>query len=115
VRQSYRSGIAGSPFEDLTQIGSQYVADRVARTGGSARAMIQNSALGGGLALGAYANPLTLAAVPVAAGLQRGLGSPALANRLLELQGRDGATANALARLLEQQAYRAGPVIAADR
>jgi hypothetical protein len=84
VRKSYSSGIASSPFADLSQIGSQYVADRVARTGGSARAMFQNSALGSGLALGAWQNPLVpLTAIPAAYGLEGLLSSPAVARRML--------------------------------
>lgn len=83
VRQSYRSGIAQSPFADLTQIGSQYLADRVARTGGGPRAMIQNSALGGAVTLGAFAEPMTLAAIPSSAAIQQVLGSPKVAQALL--------------------------------
>jgi hypothetical protein len=80
VRKSYGSNIAGSPFEDLTQIGSQYIADRVGRTGGSTRAMIQNSALGSALTLGATASPMAaLSAIPAAAGVQGLLGSPRVA------------------------------------
>lgn len=84
VRKSYGNNIANSPFADLSQIGSQYVADRVARTGGSARAMFQNSALGSGLALGAWQNPLVpLTAIPAAYGLQGLLSSPAVARGML--------------------------------
>jgi hypothetical protein len=116
VRQSYRGGIAGSPFEDLTQIGSQYVADRVARTGGSTRAMIQNSALGGALTLGAYANPLTLAAIPAAAGLQRGLGSNELARLLLALQSSDPAVVRALqSPEVQRLVLRSAPLAGTDR
>jgi hypothetical protein len=84
VRQSYTGSLASNPFGDLPQIGSQFVADRVARTGGSSRAMVQNSALGGGLALGAWANPLVpLTAVPAAFGLEGLLSSPGVAKSLL--------------------------------
>lgn len=96
VRQSYRGNIAQSPFNDLSQIGSQYVADRVARTGGSTRAMIQNSALGGALTFGALTEPLTLAAIPTSAAMQKALGSPALANALLQAQQRGPQVTNAL-------------------
>ena len=116
VRQSYRGRIAGSPFEDLTQIGSQYVADRVARTGGSTRAMIQNSALGGGLAVGAYAEPMTLAALPVAAGLQRGLGSNELARMLLRLNESDPAVLRTLrSPEIQSLILRSAPLAATDR
>ena len=39
-----------SPFGDLPQIGSQFLVDRTLRTGGSPRAMVQNSMIGGALA-----------------------------------------------------------------
>jgi hypothetical protein len=96
VRRSYGGGISGSPFEDLSQIGSQFVADRVARTGGSPRAMVQNSMIGGALGAGAFSNPLAaLAAIPAAGVAQRVLGSPALGRAVL-----NEAQQNTLARLL---------------
>lgn len=107
VRNSYRGGIAGSPFADLSQIGSQYVADRVARTGGGARAMFQNSALGSGLALGAWHNPIVPAlAIPASYGLEGLLSSPAVARRML----------NRTPGLLEIPGlYRPLPVLTADQ
>lgn len=108
VRKSYGNSIAGSPFEDLSQIGSQYVADRVARTGGSARAMFQNSALGSGLALGAWTNPLVpFVALPAAAGLEGLLASPAVARKMLN-HSRGGL-------LSMPDLYRPIPVLAADQ
>lgn len=108
VRKSYGNSIAGSPFEDLSQIGSQYVADRVARTGGSARAMFQNSALGSGLALGAWTNPMVpLIAMPAAAGLEGLLASPAVARKMLN-PSRGGL-------LSMPDLYRPIPVLAADQ
>lgn len=108
VRKSYGNSIAGSPFEDLSQIGSQYVADRVARTGGSARAMFQNSALGSGLALGAWTNPMVpLVALPAAAGLEGLLASPAVARKMLN-PSRGGL-------LSMPDLYRPIPVLAADQ
>lgn len=107
VRKSYGGNIANSPFADLSQIGSQYVADRVTRTGGGARAMFQNSALGSGLALGAWSNPLVpLTAVPAAFGLEGLLSSPAVARRML----------NRTPGLLEiPDLYRPLPVLTADQ
>jgi hypothetical protein len=88
VRKSYGGNIAGSPFSDLSQIGSQFVADRVARTGGSARALFQNSALGTGLALGAWSNPLVpMFGLPAAAGLESLLSSPNAARFMLSNGG----------------------------
>jgi len=108
VRKSYGSNIANSPFADLSQIGSQYVADRVARTGGSARAMFQNSALGSGLALGAWTNPLVpLTTVPVAFGLEGLLSSPAVARRML--------SPSTGGLLTLPDLYRPLPVLAADQ
>lgn len=119
VNKSYGSNIAGSPFEDLSQIGSQFVADRVARTGGSNRALIQNSAIGSALGLGAFANPLAAAAViPVALVAQKAMGSPQLAKAMMNASA---SGPNALQRLLtnpqfQQAALRASPVaITADR
>jgi hypothetical protein len=80
VRKSYGSNIANSPFSDLSQIGSQFVADRVARTGGSTRAAIQNTALGAALMGAGTVNPaLAAGAIPLGMGGQAILGSPGLA------------------------------------
>lgn len=80
VRKSYGANIAGSPLGDLSQIGSQYVADRVARTGGSARAALQNGAIGSALGFGALSNPLAAAAaIPAGMATNALLGSPRLA------------------------------------
>lgn len=57
VNRSY-SNPAGSPLAELSSIGSRFLVDRTPQTGGSARAMIQNSALGTGLALGGWSNPV---------------------------------------------------------
>lgn len=76
VLRSYGNA-AGTPLGDLAQIGSQFVADRVPRTGGSARAMIQNSAIAGALGAGAFTNPgLAAVATPIAAAVEYGLGAP---------------------------------------
>jgi hypothetical protein len=116
VRQSYKGGIAGSPFEDLSQIGSQFVADRVARTGGSNRALLQNSAVGAAIGTGAFSNPVAAGAVlPVAAGVESLLSSPAIARAMLP-----NAKPSAVQRLIEQLElerllYQAAPVVGASR
>lgn len=117
VRQSYGSRIAESPFADLSQIGSQYVADRVARTGGGPRAMIQNSAVGTALTAGAFTNPLaTLAAAGGATGAQKLLGSPQLTALLLNQSRSPNALQALLANeQLRQLGYRAAPVLVADQ
>lgn len=104
VAKSY-SQAGGVPLADLGQIGSRFLADRVAQTGGSARAAIQNSAIGSALTLGAMSNPLALAAVPAAMGVNKLLGSPAMARRMLATP----AQPNALLNLIQSGAYRAGP------
>ena len=104
VLKSYGNA-AGTGMGDLSQIGSQFVADRVARTGGSARAMVQNSMLGGALGAGAFANPLlALGVAPVAAGTNWLLGSPSFAQLAMS---RNGAVRNALAAPI----YRTAPVL----
>lgn len=109
VRGSYGANIAGSPFADLSQIGSQFVADRVARTGGSARAAVQNFATGAGLGIGAWHNPPAAATVAAAAAaLEAALSSPTLArSMLLRPQGQ----ANPFLEFL----YRSAPVVEANR
>jgi hypothetical protein len=109
VRQSYGSRISSSPFADLSQIGSQFVADRVARTGGSARAAVQNFATGAGVGIGAWHNPPAAAtAAAAAAALEAALSSPTLArSMLLRHQGQ----ANPFLEFL----YRSAPVVEANR
>lgn len=88
VLQSYKSNPAGSPLAELSKIGSRYLVDRTPQTGGSLRAGIQNSAIGAALGMGALSNPLMAAAVvPSAMGLNKMLGSPALARGLLDASG----------------------------
>lgn len=117
VQQSYRGGLAGSPFEDLSQIGSQYLADRVARTGGGPRAAVQNLAIGGGLTYGAMSNPLALASIPAAAGAQVMLGAPSVAKRAVKNALSPRQPLNALQlQQLEQIILRSSPVaVSADR
>jgi hypothetical protein len=111
VRQSYSANIAGSPLADLTQIGSQYVADRVARTGGSTRAAVQNGALGA-LAL---TSPLKAAlALPVAAGVQKGLGSTVLARRMVATPQPGMVPLSSLLDPAAAVAYRTAPLLAAN-
>lgn len=111
VRQSYGSNIAGSPFADLTQIGSQYIADRVARTGGGARALVQNSMIGGALGAGAFTSPMTAAAViPAAVVGQKALGSPSVAKAML---ARQAAPVSPLAALLNDPAFQQALIRAA--
>ncbi len=116
VKQSYKGGISNSPFADLSQIGSQYVADRVGRTGGSARAAIQNTAVGTALlGTGAMTNPLLAAgAIPVAAGVEGLLSSPRAARAMLP--GGQNPIRGLLDQLeLERLLYLSAPVTAASQ
>lgn len=82
VRQSYKTNPGKTELGKLSALGSKFMVDRVARTGGSTRALIQNSAIGSGLALGSYANPLVgTIALPAAYGLNKALNSSALASK----------------------------------
>ena len=83
VFQQYGTGASNTPLGQAAQMGSRFVADRVAQTGGSPRAMIQNSALGGAFAAGALTNPATLLTAPVGYGLSAALNSPAAARALM--------------------------------
>lgn len=84
VRNSY-SNPAGAPLTELSQIGSQFLVNRVPQTGGSTRAMIQNSMLGGALVGGTVASPASaLSSLPLAYGLNRVLSSPALGSKVLK-------------------------------
>jgi hypothetical protein len=82
VAKSYQNA-AGTPLADLSKIGSRFLVDRVAQTGGSTRAAIQNSAIGGAIGMGAMSNPSTLFALPAAYGVNSMMGSPALARRMI--------------------------------
>jgi hypothetical protein len=102
---SYKNNVAGSPLADLSKIGSQFLVDRVPQTGGSARALIQNSAIGAALGTGMLTNPLLSAAViPAAMGAQKALGSPALARSIMRQQAPNLG-------LLEESIYRSAPLL----
>ena len=83
VRQ-YGSYIADSPFADISQIAGKYLVDRVAQTGGSPRALVQNvlqnsALLGIPTAVGGA--PGAAVAGGLAAGTQAALG-PTIARQL---------------------------------
>lgn len=83
VNRSY-SNPAGVPLAELSSIGSRFLVDRTPQTGGSARAMIQNSALGTGLALSGWSNPLLAGGGLLAmGGASKALNSPMLARKLM--------------------------------
>jgi hypothetical protein len=110
VFSSYGDNVASSPFSDLSQIGSQFVADRVPQTGGSPRALIQNTALGAALGSGAITNPMLAAPViPSAMLLNKALGSPELAKQLVNMKPMLANSPEARAALI--QALRAAPPV----
>lgn len=81
VNKSY-GNLSNVPLADLSQIGSKFMVDRTAQTGGSARAALQNTAIGAAL-MGTGGLPALAAGVPAAAGLQKLLQSPAAAQALM--------------------------------
>lgn len=84
VFSSYKNNVANSPLAELSKIGSKFLVDRSPQTGGSSRALIQNSAIGGALGAGMFTNPLLAAPViPMGMGLNKALGSPRLAKGLM--------------------------------
>lgn len=110
VSKNY-SNVAGTPLADLSQIGSQFLVDRVPQTGGSMRAALQNTAIGGALMGGAMVNPLaTAAAVPTAIGLQSALSNPNFARAVM---GQKGAISPSLIEALRAIQVSA-PVISAQ-
>ena len=108
VFQSYGGNVSKSELGKLAKIGSQFLVDRTPQTGGSARAAIQNSAIGGALGVGALTNPLALAAIPAAMGVNKALGSPMLARSVMR-QAAKPATQG----LLDQSIYYGLPVMGA--
>jgi len=101
VNRSY-SNPAGTPLADLSAIGSRFLVDRTPQTGGSAKAMIQNSALGTGLALGGWSNPLVAGSGLLGMGAaSKALNSPVVAKALMK------ANPNLNAGLL----YRSSPLL----
>lgn len=84
VARSYSRNPSASPLGDLAAIGSRFLVDRVPRTGGSARAAVQNGALGAGLMSGFIANPFAATAGLLGLGAaDSALNSPALGRYLL--------------------------------
>jgi hypothetical protein len=109
VVSSYGVGMGGTPLGELAQIGSQYIVPRVAQTGGSARAAIQNAAVGAGLLYGGVMNPAALGAVPAAMGAQSLLGSPTAARAALAAQQRMQASGVTLSPEFQRFLFRSAP------
>lgn len=64
VQQSYKglsSQTTQPALADLAKVAGRFLVDRTPQTGGSSRALIQNSAIGAAAGLGGYANPLAAA------------------------------------------------------
>lgn len=75
------SNPAGLPLTNISQVAGRLLTDRVKQTGGSARAYIQNSAIGTGGMMGLLHNPVAgLATIAGLSGLQKLINSPKIAN-----------------------------------
>lgn len=87
VRKSYgdvATNGASSGLPELAKLGSRFMVDRVPRTGGSTRALVQNAGIGAGMVGGVAANPIAGSATIGGASLLNGLlGSPAVARSIL--------------------------------
>lgn len=83
VNRSY-SNPAGTPLADLSAIGSRFLMDRTPQTGGSARAMVQNGALGTMFGLGGMSHPVMAAGGLLGMGAaNKALNSPLLARTMM--------------------------------
>lgn len=107
VFQQYGRGASNTPLGEAAQMGSRFVADRVAQTGGSPRAFVQN-ALGSALGVGSYFEPTILATAPIAYGVSSTLNNPTLA-RILASQA--SPQNQALINALRQSLPTAVPVL----
>lgn len=84
VATQYGDRVAQSPLNDLSKIAGRFMVNRSPQTGGSPRAMLQNSALGSALTFGAYHDPLTASlGLGSAAVLEKLLSSPMLTRSVL--------------------------------
>lgn len=81
VNRSY-GNLQNAPLAELSQVGSRFLVDRTSQTGGSARAALQNTAIGAAL-MGTGGLPALVAGVPAAAGLQKLMQSPGAAQLLM--------------------------------
>jgi hypothetical protein len=78
IARNYKNA-SQSPFGDLPKIGSSYLVDRVARTGGSERGLIQQALALGGLGAGAGivgGAPAAVVSIPTAYAAQKLLSMP---------------------------------------
>jgi hypothetical protein len=107
VNKSYSN--LNAPLADLAQVGSRFLVDRTPQTGGSARAALQNTAIGAAL-MGTGGLPGVAAGAAGGAALQKALQSPAGAQMLL---GGMPAVNPALIQLLRSGAI-AAPVVSAQ-
>jgi len=102
---------AGVPLADLSKIGSRFIVDRTAKTGGSTRAAIQNSLVGGAIMGAGFTNPLLAAgAIPGAVGVNALLGSSSFA-KLLLAQGQPNRLMQLIGPQAGQLGYRAAPLL----
>lgn len=107
VNKSY-GNLKGAELADLAQVGSRFIVDRTPQTGGSARAALQNTAIGAAL-MGTGGVPALAAGVPSAIGLQKVMQSKALAQALMGQGASNPVIENAL-----RQSILAAPVFIAQ-
>ena len=116
VLKQYGERASQGPFAELAPIAGNFVADKVARTGGSARALAQQSALNAGAVLGLGGT--SMASLPLAGGLagalaggQWAMGSPLL-GRLATARANNRVLADPVAELLRQDPRLLGGAVA---
>jgi hypothetical protein len=81
VLQQYKRNPSESPFGDLPQIGQRFLRDTTSQTGGSIRAMLQNTGLAGSalMGMGWLTNPMLAAGTSLGfAGANKAMSSPAM-------------------------------------
>jgi hypothetical protein len=108
VARSY-SNAANTPLADISKIGSKFLVDRTPQTGGSQRALLQNTLLtGAGIGAGYAAPVATGAALLGSVGTQALLDNPRLAKYLIS-SGESGIGADLL-----DDMYKAVPALAQE-
>lgn len=107
VNKSYSN--LNTPLADLSQVGSRFLVDRTPQTGGSARAALQNTAIGAAL-MGTGGVPALAAGIPSGMMLQKLMQSPGAAQAIMNQNPQNQALINALRQALPVTA----PVVSAQ-
>lgn len=93
VSSSSKGGMTGSPLTEVAQIGQRFFVDSMPQTGARGSAAVQDLVIGAG----AVTNPYTLLGVPAAMGLNKALGSPAIARNLMNIPNAGAQTGSLVA------------------